>query len=206
MKMTSLLDSHQEGGRSTKGTSYLLEDRKYIPCTCYMSHSEMMTCFWLISLCHPYGTDDLDTSAKPTSHTYLGRIHLQTFILGPPILRALPVWQTSSHITPTSAPREVCDPMSHHSLGGTSYFVNFIDDSTRKVWAYPIRTKDRVFSIFSDWLTMVENQFGRKLKCLRIDNGGEFKSEEFVKFCQERSIRREYTAPYVRSRMELLNA
>ena len=43
---------------------------------------------------------------------------------------------------------------------------------------------------------MVENQTGRKLKCLRTDNGGEFKSEEFVKFCRERGIRREYTAPY----------
>ena len=31
---------------------------------------------------------------------------------------------------------------------------------------------------------------------LRTDNGGEFKSDEFVKFCRERGIRREYTAPY----------
>ena len=36
----------------------------------------------------------------------------------------------------------------------------------------------------------------RKLKCLRFDNGGEFKSDEFVIFFQQRSIRREYTAPY----------
>ena len=43
---------------------------------------------------------------------------------------------------------------------------------------------------------MVENQTGRKLKCLRTDNGGEFKSDEFVKFCRERGIRCEYTAPY----------
>ena len=86
--------------------------------------------------------------------------------------------------------------MPHQSLGGASYFVSFIDDSTRKVWAYPIRTKDRVFSIFTDWLAIIENQTGRKLKCLRSDNGGEFKSEEFVKFCRERGIRREYTAPY----------
>ena len=43
---------------------------------------------------------------------------------------------------------------------------------------------------------MAENQSGRKLKCLRTDNGGEFKFEEFVKFCRERNIRREYMAPY----------
>ena len=93
----------------------------------------------------------------------------------------------------------VCGLMPHQSLGGASYFVSFIDDSIRtkdQVWAYPIRTKDQVFSIFTDWLAMVENQTGRKLKCLRSDNGGEFKSEEFVKFCRERGIRREYTTPY----------
>ena len=96
--------------------------------------------------------------------------------------------------------------LPHQSLDDALYFVSFIDDSTRKVWAYPIRTKDQVFSIFSDALAMVENQSGRKLKCLRTDNGGEFKSEEFVKFCRECGIRREYTDPIVRSRIELLNA
>ena len=43
---------------------------------------------------------------------------------------------------------------------------------------------------------MVENLSVRKLKCLRTDNGGEFKSEEFVKFCQESDIRRVYTITY----------
>ena len=71
--------------------------------------------------------------------------------------------------------------MPHQSLGSASYFFSFIDDSTQKVWAYPIQTKDRVFSIFSDWLAMVENQTGQKLKCLRTDNGGEFKFDEFIK-------------------------
>ena len=101
---------------------------------------------------------------------------------------------------PTSAPREsspldlvhsdVFGPMPHQSLGGASYFVSFIDDLTRKVWAYTIRTKDRVFSIFSEWLAMVENQTGRKLKCLRTDNEGEFKSDEFVKFCRNATLDR----------------
>ena len=43
---------------------------------------------------------------------------------------------------------------------------------------------------------MVALQTCRKLKCLGTDNGGEFKSEEFVTFCRERSIQREYTTPY----------
>mgnify|MGYP000662733889 CR=1 FL=1 len=68
---------------------------------------------------------------------------------------------------PTKEPREldpldfvhsdVCGLMPHPSLGGASYFVTSIDDVTRKVWAHPARTKDRVFMIFMEWLMMVEN-------------------------------------------------
>ena len=43
---------------------------------------------------------------------------------------------------------------------------------------------------------MVDNQSNRKLKCLRSDNVGEFKTKEFVKFCRQHDIRREYTTPY----------
>ena len=38
--------------------------------------------------------------------------------------------------------------MPHQSLGGALYFVSFIDDSTRRVWAYPIKTKDSVLDFF----------------------------------------------------------
>jgi transposase InsO family protein len=40
---------------------------------------------------------------------------------------------------------------------------------------------------------MVENQTDQKLKCLQSDNGGEYNFDEFVQFCQERDIRRQYT-------------
>ena len=43
---------------------------------------------------------------------------------------------------------DVCGPMPTKSLGGSSYFVTFIDDSTRKVWLYGLRSKDQVFSTF----------------------------------------------------------
>ena len=53
-----------------------------------------------------------------------------------------------------------------------------------------------MFSIFQEWLGIVENQTGRKLKCLRLDNSGEYKSEEFVRFCRQRDIQREYMVPH----------
>jgi transposase InsO family protein len=45
-------------------------------------------------------------------------------------------------------------------------------------------------------LTLVENQTDRKLTCLRSDNEGEYKSDEFAQFCRERGNKREYRAPY----------
>ena len=43
---------------------------------------------------------------------------------------------------------------------------------------------------------MVENQTGRKIKCLRIDNGGEFCLAKFDKFCKDHGIERHKTNPY----------
>ena len=37
---------------------------------------------------------------------------------------------------------DVCDPIDVESLGGNKYFVTFIDDASRKVWVYFLKTKD----------------------------------------------------------------
>lgn len=39
---------------------------------------------------------------------------------------------------------DVCGPMKVKSLGGASYFVIFIDDASRKEWAYAMKPKDQV--------------------------------------------------------------
>ena len=66
---------------------------------------------------------------------------------------------------------DVCQ-MPQLSLGGARYFATFIDDATRKVWAYPIKQKNDVFSVFQTFVALVENQTGKKLKCLRFDKIG----------------------------------
>ena len=38
--------------------------------------------------------------------------------------------------------------MDVRSLGGAQYYVNFIDDYSRKVWAFLLKTKDQVFQVF----------------------------------------------------------
>ena len=49
--------------------------------------------------------------------------------------------------------------------------MTFIDDSSRKAWIYFLKHKSDVFDLFKKWLTQVENESGRKLKCLKSDKG-----------------------------------
>ncbi|GKD56389.1 retrovirus-related pol polyprotein from transposon TNT 1-94, partial [Tanacetum coccineum] len=67
---------------------------------------------------------------------------------------------------------DVCGPMNTKTLGGCSYFVTFIDDYLRKVWVYTLKTKDQVLDVFKQFHALVERQTGKKLKCIRSDNGG----------------------------------
>jgi len=59
-----------------------------------------------------------------------------------------------------------------------------------------LKTKSEVFKRFQEFKALVENQIGRKIKVLRSENGGEYTLGEFVDFCAEAGIRREFTVPY----------
>ena len=91
---------------------------------------------------------------------------------------------------------DVFGPTEVTSLGGANYFVTFLDDCTRKVWVYMLNKKYEVFSKFKIFKAMVENQIGKRIKCLLTDNGGEFFSLEFDNFCADHGIRRIKTVPY----------
>eukprot|EP00253_Pinus_taeda_P008132 PITA_08132 len=81
------------------------------------------------------------------------------------------------------------------SLGGSHYYATFIDDASRKTWIYCIKNKSDVYDTFKKWKALVEIETGKKLKCLRSDNGGEYCSKEFDRYCSEYGIRREKTVP-----------
>ena len=68
------------------------------------------------------------------------------------------------------------------SLAGSSYYVTFIDDHTRKVWLYSMKAKSEVFQYFNHFKNMVEKETGMQIKCLRSDGGGEYFSNEFSRF------------------------
>ena len=85
---------------------------------------------------------------------------------------------------------DVWTPTQVSSLSVSNYYVTFINDATRKTWVYCIQKKYDVFNTFKKWKALVENEIGKKLKCLRLDNGGEYCSKEFDNYCPYHGIRR----------------
>lgn len=82
------------------------------------------------------------------------------------------------------------------SLGGAKYFVSFIDNYSRRSWVYPIKRKTDVFPVFKEFKARMELESGKKIKCLRTDNGGEYTGDEFDNFCKQEGIKRQFTVAY----------
>ena len=69
---------------------------------------------------------------------------------------------------------DVCGPMETRSLGGSRYFVTFINDKSRYTAIYFMKEKNEVSEIYKEYEAMVENVTGMKIKAIRLDNGGEY--------------------------------
>ena len=82
------------------------------------------------------------------------------------------------------------------SLGGSMYYVSFIDDFSRKTWIYFLRKKSKVFERFKKCKSLVENQTEKRIKVLRNDNGGELCGMKFDQFCKNCGIEHKNTTPY----------
>lgn len=51
-------------------------------------------------------------------------------------------------------------PVQVSFIGGSCYFVTFINDSTRILWVYFLKHKSDVFETFKKWRVVVENETG----------------------------------------------
>lgn len=91
---------------------------------------------------------------------------------------------------------DLCGPMRTESLGGAKYFMTLIDDRSRWCEVRFLKSKDEAFKAFVEFVALVENQTGYKVKCLQTDNGKEYLSGNFDNFLKSRGIRRRVTVPY----------
>ena len=91
---------------------------------------------------------------------------------------------------------DVCGPMSVTSVGGSIYFVTFIDDSTHYTHLCMLKYKSVVMDKFKEFVQLSERFTGKKVKKWTSDNGGEYISKEFAEYCKNRGILLEDTVPY----------
>jgi hypothetical protein len=89
---------------------------------------------------------------------------------------------------------DLCGPTRTKSLQGESYFMLFIDDFTRMGWVCFLKEKSEALNKFKVFKTLVENKKETKIKCLRLNNGGEVTSKEFDLFCETHGIKRQFSA------------
>ena len=79
-----------------------------------------------------------------------------------------------------------------------------VDDYSRMVIVMFLKQKSDAFQIFKWYLARVEKEIGKILKCLRSNRGGEFTSNKFNIFCNDRGIKRQTSAPRTSHKMEQL--
>nr|GEV35799.1 zinc finger, CCHC-type [Tanacetum cinerariifolium] len=91
---------------------------------------------------------------------------------------------------------DLCGPITPPTPSGKKYIFLLVDDYSRYMWVYFLSTKDQAFDTFKEYKKSIENKLRTTLKMLRMDQEGEFASNEFTQYCKENDIARQLIAPY----------
>jgi len=71
---------------------------------------------------------------------------------------------------------DIWGPYCEPSSSGARYFLTIVDDYSRGTWLYLMKNKSDTQTKLRDFIALVDRQFGKKVRVLRSDNGGEFLS------------------------------
>ncbi|XP_059281162.1 uncharacterized protein LOC132034831 [Lycium ferocissimum] len=79
--------------------------------------------------------------------------------------------------------------LGYHLLRQISSKKLVDDDVSRYTWVKFLKEKSEALSKLAEFKTIMEKEFGVKIKCLHSDNGGEYMSNDFFKYCDDNGIR-----------------
>ncbi|GJT35936.1 putative RNA-directed DNA polymerase [Tanacetum coccineum] len=82
------------------------------------------------------------------------------------------------------------------SKEGHRYFLTIVDDYSRAVWAYLLKSKEEVFDCVYTFFNLIKNQFHKSVKVFRSDNGTEFLNHKMTKFCGTNGIIHQTSCAY----------
>lgn len=74
---------------------------------------------------------------------------------------------------------DLCGPITPSTPAGSRFFLLLVDDHSRMMWVFTLKSKDETFGAFKRFKAMVERNKMQKIQVLRTDKGGEFCSQEF---------------------------
>ena len=70
------------------------------------------------------------------------------------------------------------------TLGGSRWFVTFIDDCTRMTWVFLMKSKSDVNLLFQKFYNMICTQYNAQVQVLCSDNGGKYLSFELQQYLE----------------------
>lgn len=91
---------------------------------------------------------------------------------------------------------DICGPFKQTGVNGSKYFITFVDDYSRLVKVYTIKSRDEVPRVFQHYKNLMENQTGERIKIFRSDNAAEYKGGEMRKILQDSGIIHETSVPH----------
>ena len=65
---------------------------------------------------------------------------------------------------------DIWRPSSVSSIGGSRYFIIFVDDYSHYSWIFNMKYRSKLLQIYSNFAKMVETQFSKHIKNFRSDN------------------------------------
>ncbi|KAK1406226.1 hypothetical protein QVD17_41515 [Tagetes erecta] len=91
---------------------------------------------------------------------------------------------------------DVWGPYKVQSREGYKYFLTVVDDYSRVVWIYLLKSKTEVFYNLESFFNMLKNQFNKTVKVFRSDNGTEFVNNQTHEFFRTHGILHQTTCSY----------
>ena len=83
---------------------------------------------------------------------------------------------------------DLCGPIGVKSVGGSSYFITFIDDYSRYITTYFLKNKSKAFDAFLNFSVLAEKETSQQIKMLRSGNGKEFINSKFKEYFAKKGV------------------
>lgn len=90
---------------------------------------------------------------------------------------------------------DLMEPMQVESLGGKKYILVCMDVFSRYTWVEFLRNKSDTFEAFGILCLRIEVEKYERVRAIRSNHGREFENQKFTRFCNNKGIRHEFSAP-----------